>query len=136
MILLFVFGGLFVLGIILYRNWNTDYVGRLGILGILLSIAMGLLLAVFGPFAIYMQATAGVKRAELEASRAALVWQVENGKYDGSSNAIGEFNADVAASKYLRHSPWVGLFVSPAYEDIEEIALTGIGENADKHEEP
>lgn len=59
-----------------------------------------------------------------QAERSALVWQLENDKYDGSSNAIGDFNSDVIQSKAMLESDWLNIFVDQYYSEVEPIDLS------------
>ena len=59
--------------------------------------------------------------AELQAKRAALEYQIENGIYFG--DAVGEFNSELIHNQYVHSDPWTSWFAGKYWMEVDPVEL-------------
>ena len=58
---------------------------------------------------------------ELQAKRAALEYQIENGIYFG--DAVGEFNSELIHNQYIHNDPWTSWFAGRYWIEVDPVEL-------------
>lgn len=101
----------------------SRYASFANLFGILCGGVGGAILIIIAIVLAGMKITEPSDRAKLLSEREALVWQIERGNYDGSSNAVGEFNAKVNYYHGAKNNPWINIFIPPCYEGVDPIEL-------------
>ena len=59
--------------------------------------------------------------AELQARRAALEYQIDNGIYFG--DAVGEFNSELIHQQYIHNDPWTSWFAGRYWMEVDPVEL-------------
>lgn len=95
------------------------YTRGLYFLALIVLIASILLLISCSIFIFDEHVFADSHKAQLQAERDALIYQINNKLYVG--NAIGEFNAKVISAKHIKLNPWTNWFMGDYILDIELI---------------
>ena len=113
----------FLAGIgILIHWWRHDYFNdSLEWLGFMLITIFGIGLLIVGIVTIINRGGNDLHKTKLQEERAAIVYQMEQGMYYGSS--LGEFNAELKKSQMLHESPWTNLLIGDYVMEIEPIDL-------------
>ena len=99
------------------KSWSVKY--NIRATGILLCALGGLILTVLGLIAIFENANSDLYYNKNLAKRDAIVYQMENNLYLGSS--LGDFNADLIEAKRCHESPWTNWLIGEYVMDIELI---------------
>lgn len=124
MLLLFVSILVLALGIILMIINSKTYNEVFSWFGIV-AIVIGSLIAFISVLGVIdSHSRQDAKLSAKIAEREAIVWQIENNQYDGSSNALGKFNAEVIENKMDLENPWFNWMTDQYYADIEPIDVS------------
>lgn len=132
--LMWVFIGIFVLGVIIswigYRG-ETDFLLQIGLtIATILFVVILISLFVLGVNNI----NAEKKIISYQERREKILYNIEVGLYTDKLdikdvdiiNSIEEYNLDIRTGKAYQHNPWIGVFYPDIYDEFELIPYEGL----------
>lgn len=133
MILILIFAAIVIAGVILIiigsldrtmRNKSWVFKDNVRTAGIFITVIGGLVLLILGLIAIIENANSDLYYKMNQARRDAIVYQMENELYLGSS--LGDFNSDLISAKRCHESPWTSWLVGDYVMDLELIPTSTV----------
>ena len=124
-----------IVGIVLIFVGVKTYEDSCTLVGITLTILLGVVISILGPAAIVANITPEAELAKELNKRESLVYQLENEIYDNDDDIVGKrdlykdietFNSDLAYNKIAQKDFWIGIFYPNIYDKIDYITYKEI----------
>lgn len=103
--------------------WRNDILENIQIACALLGVLCFFVFVIFGVIGLLENSSwnCEVQLAELQAKRDAIIYQMNNGLYLGSS--LEDFNAEIIKGRMCHDNPWFNVFAGEYYYKIDPIPV-------------
>lgn len=103
--------------------WRNDILENIQIACALLAVLCFFVFVIFGVIGLIENSSwnCEVQLAELQAKRDAIIYQMDNGLYLGSS--LENFNSEIIKGRMCHDNPWLNVFAGEYYYKIDPIPV-------------